>query len=217
MLGDLGVHGRHPGDVDDRVLGAGVDQGLEQLLHHDLRARGVEGADQRQADDAVPQLHHGGGELEKCIGLLGDHLFAGLGVRLEHQQADVVDEAGEIGEESVGLGVTLGLEDRQDGLLDGEDADGGLGRAEALPGTGAGQVGEEPAERGGALGARLVAAALAGRDHAVEHLVDVALELGHRHPAGQRTARHGDPFLDDRRTVLLEQLPASGCGCVAHD
>ena len=47
----------HAGDVDDRDLRAGLDDPLQQALHHDLRAGAVERADQRQREDAVPQLH----------------------------------------------------------------------------------------------------------------------------------------------------------------
>jgi hypothetical protein len=56
MLGNQRVHGGHAGDVDDRDARAGVDDPLEQGLHHDLRARAVERADQWQCEDAVPQL-----------------------------------------------------------------------------------------------------------------------------------------------------------------
>ncbi len=49
--------------------------------------------------DAVPELDDRRGQLEQRVGLLGDHLLAGLGVGLEHEQAEVVDEPGELREE----------------------------------------------------------------------------------------------------------------------
>jgi len=39
MLGHLGVHRGHPGDVQHGVIRAGRDQGLQQLLHDQLSAR----------------------------------------------------------------------------------------------------------------------------------------------------------------------------------
>ena len=80
VLGDLGVDRGHAGDVDDRVLGAGVDQRLQQLLHDDLGARRVERADQRHGDDALPELDHRGGQLQQLLGLVGDDLLAGARV-----------------------------------------------------------------------------------------------------------------------------------------
>ena len=67
----------HAGDVDDRVLATGVDQGLQQPLHHHLGAGRVERADQRHGHDAVPELDHRRGQLQQLLGLVGDHLLAG--------------------------------------------------------------------------------------------------------------------------------------------
>ena len=58
--------------------GAGVDDLLQQVLHHDLRARAVERADQRQREDVVPELDDGRGQLEQLLLLARDHLFAAL-------------------------------------------------------------------------------------------------------------------------------------------
>ena len=130
VLGDLGVDRRHAGDVDDRVRGAGVDQGLQQLLHHDLGAGRVQGADQRHGDDAVPQLDHRRGQLEQLLGLVGDHLLAGLrrsvsnvnrprsSTSRENSAKKSVARRGRSGPSS-----TL-----EHGLLEREDADRGLGR-----------------------------------------------------------------------------------------
>ena len=86
VLGDLGVHRRDAGDVDDRVRRAGVDQRLQQPLHHHLGAGRVQRADQRHRDDAVPELHHRGGQLEQLLGLVGDQLLAGPDVAVEGEQ-----------------------------------------------------------------------------------------------------------------------------------
>ena len=60
---------------------AGAHDRLQQAFHHHLRARAVERADERQREDAVPQLHDGRRELQQLLLLAGDHLFAAL---LEH-------------------------------------------------------------------------------------------------------------------------------------
>ena len=64
------------------MLGAGLDDALQQALHHDLRARAVERADQRQREDAVPQLDDRRGQLEHLLLLAADDLFAALLVDL---------------------------------------------------------------------------------------------------------------------------------------
>ena len=76
---DQRIDRRHAGDVDDRDLGAGLDDALQQRLHHDLRARAVERADQRQGQDAVPQLHHRRRELEHLLLLPQNDLFPVFG------------------------------------------------------------------------------------------------------------------------------------------
>ena len=49
------------------IAGAGVDDLLQQALHHDLRARAVERADQREREDAVPQLDHRRRQLQHLL------------------------------------------------------------------------------------------------------------------------------------------------------
>src|SRR5215471_9605335 len=49
------VHRRHSGDVNDGYACAGLDDLLQQALHHHLRPRAVERADQRQGENALPQ------------------------------------------------------------------------------------------------------------------------------------------------------------------
>ena len=123
--------------------GAGVDQGLQQLLHDHLGAGRVQRADQRHRHDAVPELDHRRGQLEQLLGLVGDHLLAGLRVGLEREQAEVVDEPRELREVAVRREVAPALEDVQHRLLEREHADRGLGGGEPLPGPAAGQVREQ--------------------------------------------------------------------------
>ena len=49
------------------IADAGLDDPLQQVLHHDLGAGAVERADQRQRQDAVPELDDRGGELEHFL------------------------------------------------------------------------------------------------------------------------------------------------------
>src|SRR5688572_12932345 len=85
VLRDQGVHGGHAGDVDDGDGGAVVHDGLQQVLHHHLGARAVEGADEGQGQDALPQLHHRGGQLQQVLLLAVDDLLAAL-LELVHRE-----------------------------------------------------------------------------------------------------------------------------------
>ena len=91
MLRDEGVHRRHAGDVEDRDLGARLDDLLQQRLHDDLRPRGVEGADHRQGEDAVPQLHDRRGQFEHLLLLPDDNFLACPLMDLGRVQAEVVE------------------------------------------------------------------------------------------------------------------------------
>ena len=86
------IDGRHAGDVDDRDLGAGLDDLLEQALHHDLRARAVERADQRQSQDAVPQLDDRRREFEQLLLLARDDLLAAALVHLGRVETELVEQ-----------------------------------------------------------------------------------------------------------------------------
>src|SRR3954447_16486253 len=76
VLGDERVDRRDAGDVDDRQRRVRLDDLLEQALHHDLRARGVQRADQRQRDHPLPELDHRRGELHQLLLLALDDLLA---------------------------------------------------------------------------------------------------------------------------------------------
>ena len=86
VLGHQRVHGRHAGDVEDGDVGARVDDPLQQALHDDLGAGAVQGADQRQGQDAVPQLDDRRGELQHLLLLALDDLLAGFLVDLGRVQ-----------------------------------------------------------------------------------------------------------------------------------
>src|SRR5262245_7815341 len=64
VLGYQAVNGRHPGDVDDGNLSAGLHDAIEQIFHHRLGALAIERADQRKENDPLPQLHYGRGKLQ---------------------------------------------------------------------------------------------------------------------------------------------------------
>ena len=57
---------------------AGLDDALQQALHHDLRAGAVERADQRQREDAVPQLDDRRRKLQQLLLLTINDALAGL-------------------------------------------------------------------------------------------------------------------------------------------
>jgi hypothetical protein len=133
VLRDLGVHGRHAGDVDHRVVGARRHERVEELLHDQLSARRVERADERHRDDPLPQPYDRRGELKHRGRLVGDDLLARRRVRLEGPQAQVVDHTGE-GEE---LGHQIGgvRHEFVHGLLQCEQPERGLAGREAVPGA----------------------------------------------------------------------------------
>ena len=64
------------------MLDAGLDDLLQQRLHHDLGAGAVERADHRQGQDAVPELHDRRGQFEHLLLLAEDDLLARLLVDL---------------------------------------------------------------------------------------------------------------------------------------
>ncbi len=94
MLGDERVDRRHAGDVDDRQFGAGVDDALQQGLHHQLRASAVQRADHRHRQHAVPQLDDGGRQLEQLVLLALDDVLARALVHLQRELRHLVDQAG---------------------------------------------------------------------------------------------------------------------------
>ena len=129
-----------------------VDDALQQALHDDLGARAVERADQRQREDAVPQLDHRRRELEQFLLLAGDHLLADPRVAFDGVEAEPVDQSaggpGLVGE-PVGVVAELPAQQLEQRLLQREDEHGGLARAVS------------PAWRGRARGPRATRASAA--------------------------------------------------------
>ena len=74
------------------MRGAGLDDALEQVLHHDLRAGAVERADERQREDAVPQRDHRRRQLQQLLLLPDDHLLASALVDLGRVEAELVEQ-----------------------------------------------------------------------------------------------------------------------------
>src|SRR5690348_5445353 len=92
VLRGEGVDGRDAGDVEDRHLGPGLDDALEERLHDDLGPGAVERADHGQRENALPQLHHGGGELQHILLLAEDDLFPALLIDLGREQPQAVEQ-----------------------------------------------------------------------------------------------------------------------------
>ena len=67
---------------------------LQQVFHHNLRALAVERADQRQREDAVPQLDDRRRKLGDFPLLAGDELFAALLENLQRIDGRDCREAG---------------------------------------------------------------------------------------------------------------------------
>ena len=93
MLRDERIDGRHAGDVDDRDFRARLDDPLEQALHHDLRARAVERADERQREDAIPEPDHRRRQLEQFLLLARDDLLARLLECFHREESELIDDA----------------------------------------------------------------------------------------------------------------------------
>ena len=74
------------------ISAPGLDDPLEQGLHDDLRAGAVERADQRQREDAVPELHDRRRELEQLLLLARDDLLAALLKDLGRVEAELVEQ-----------------------------------------------------------------------------------------------------------------------------
>ncbi len=59
------------------ISAIGLDDRLQQVLHHDLGAAAVQRADQGQRDDPVPEFHHRGREFLDLLAMARDQLFPG--------------------------------------------------------------------------------------------------------------------------------------------
>ena len=95
----------------------------EQALHHDLRARAVERADERQRQDAVPQRDDRRRELQHLLLLTVDDGLALLLEHLRRVQAERIQQDGRFpGFGGEGSGI-LGLvsDEREERLLQRKD------------------------------------------------------------------------------------------------
>jgi hypothetical protein len=109
------VDGGHAGDVDDGQGGAGVDDALQQRLHHHLGAARVQRADHRHRQHAFEQLDDRGGQLQQVLLLAADDVLAGLLVGGHRQLRHAVDQ-GRQGPDGRDLGGRVG-----DGALQGPE------------------------------------------------------------------------------------------------
>ena len=183
--------------------GAGVDQGLQQLLHDHLGAGRVERADQRHRDHALPQLDHRRGELEQLLGLLGDELLAGAGVALEGEQAQLVDPARRGDQCGGGLLRLHGhLEQR---ILQREHAHGRLAGGEAAPGTVARQLGQQRPDLAVALVVEIQSRDRDRLRQRGDQVAEGALQLGGRGLALQLHRGRLHPALQQRAFVVPQQ------------
>src|SRR6185312_6841424 len=92
VLRDEGVHGRDARDVDDRDGSARLDDFLQKALHHDLGALTVEGTDEGQGENVVPELHNRGGQLHHLALLSLDDLLAALHIALGGRHAETIHQ-----------------------------------------------------------------------------------------------------------------------------
>jgi hypothetical protein len=151
MLRGQRVDRRHAGDVDDRHFCALLHDRLQQVLHHHLRALAVERADQRQCEDAFPQLDDGCRQLGKLLLLAHDQGFTRLLVGLGRYQAKPVEQQGDrpVGLERSGhVGAAMALRGLDQRLLQRKHEHRGFARAEALGGTRRGDLAEQFAHTG---------------------------------------------------------------------
>ena len=94
MLRDEGIDGGNAGDIDDGDFGAGFHDALEQRFHHHLGALRIQRTDHRQGEHAIPQLHHGRGQLEQFFLLASDHFLTRFLEGADGIHAQGVDELG---------------------------------------------------------------------------------------------------------------------------
>src|SRR4030095_3208646 len=125
-------------DIDDGDGRPCLHDAGEERLHDELSPLAIEGADEGQGEDAFPQLHHRGGELEHGALLTRDYVLAALLEDLDGVEGELVDEyvdePGLRGEGGRILGE-VALETREDRLLDREHEGRGLRVGESLPGS----------------------------------------------------------------------------------
>src|SRR6202044_2594773 len=73
----------------------GIDQALQQILHHDLRAFAVERADKGKRQDALPEANDRRRKFRQLFLLALDHLFSPLLENVCRIEGELIDEPGQ--------------------------------------------------------------------------------------------------------------------------
>ncbi|MNO90507.1 hypothetical protein D3C76_820290 [compost metagenome] len=181
MLGHQGVDGRHAGNVDDRDLRTGVDDALQQRFHDGLAALGVQRADQRQGQHAVPQLDHWGGQFQQFFLLTLDHFLTGFLEGAHGVHAEPVEQFGnhpQLLGQSRWLIAVVRLQQAEQRALEGEDEIHRLVRVMAKLGAGGREFLEETPRLIPAGGGNIVATV--GLQAIDQQLQEIAGFLGQR-------------------------------------
>ena len=206
------IHRRHAGDVDDGDPRPGIDNALQQVFHHDLRARAVERADERQGQHAVPELDDGSRELHHLLLLPHDELFAPFLMQLGRVETELVEQRrhgpGRLGQRHRILGVLAAytLEER---LFEREDEHGRLRGRQPEAGARLRQVLEHAAHLVPLAAGDIVYPAVlhAGAQHP-EEIRRLLLQLALVHQVRAFRVRHlrADPFAQDVGFVAAQQF-----------
>src|SRR2546423_953419 len=138
VVGDERVHRAHARDVEDGDGRAGLDDLLQERLHHHLRAARIERADDGERQDFVPDLDDGRREFEHVRALLAYDLLARAYEVLDHDEAHLVQQAREVvhlAQERLGVALHLFRHERGDDVAQGKYVGRVLKRRVALDGA----------------------------------------------------------------------------------
>ena len=211
VLGHQRIDGRHPGDVDNRDLGARSHDLFQQALHDDLCALAVERADQRQRQNAFPEPDHRGREFEQFLLLACDDLLAAALVQLGHIEAEPVEQSrgGPDLPGSAAIPGQLARNQREQRLLEREDEHRGFGRGETERGARGRQLFELTARIGPARSRNVVQTAVfnavpEGSQKTARLLAQLA--FAYRSAAEPRhAALLPQPFVEEAVSALIDQ------------
>ena len=201
----------------------------QQVLHDDLGARAVERADQRQGEDALPQLDHRCGEFQQLLLLAADHIFPRPGKAFDGVEAETVEQAGDVpgfARDLLRVGAELAAQQVEQRLLHREHEDGRFAGAEPLGGAGAGKILEQLAHSAPFRAGDVID--LAGRGALLELVEELPRQIGrggigagvariaappNRHPGAQQGVlvlfhQRGDRGIGHTILTLLRQQPS---------